>query len=284
MSRLTLRLRHGSGEQFHARADRGRLAPDDAATPDELLTRAGISRNAPYAPTPDNRPQVLAGSRLALTADNRSQMSFGERAAMEGVLAQLRPGVALEVGTAEGGSLRRIARYSGHVHSIDLDHTPCGEDVPDNVTLHTGDSHQLLPGVLRELAAAAAGLDLALVDGDHSFEGVQRDLRAIVDSPCAANCVILVHDTMNPEVRAGIEAVGVESLAEVIYVELDFVCGYVYRRGAAQGSAWGGLGLIITGPERSAAYRDSPRQTLYHEPYAALQRLRTEPATTETSA
>ena len=39
-------------------------------------------------------------------------MSFGERAALEGVVAQVRPRLAVEIGTAAGGSLARIARYS----------------------------------------------------------------------------------------------------------------------------------------------------------------------------
>ena len=47
-------------------------------------------------------------------------MSFGERAALEGVLAQLRPRLALEIGSAEGGSLARIAAYACEVHSVDV--------------------------------------------------------------------------------------------------------------------------------------------------------------------
>lgn len=61
-----------------------------------------------------------------------------------------------------------------------------------------------------------------------------------------------------------------------MYYELDFVPGYVYREGAARNSAWGGLGLILTDRERRGEYAASPRQTLYHEPFGALQRLRAE--------
>jgi hypothetical protein len=77
-----------------------------------------FERNAPYSPTPDNRPAALDRGSLPLTREGDSQISFGERAALEGVLAQIRPRVAIEIGTAEGGSLRRIARYSRLVHSI----------------------------------------------------------------------------------------------------------------------------------------------------------------------
>jgi hypothetical protein len=91
---------------------------------------------------------------------------------------------------------------------------------------------------------------------------------------CTARSVILVHDTMNAEVRAGVESVSLDGYTGVVYYELDFVPGYVYRTGAARNSAWGGLGLILTDLERCDEYALSPRQTLYHEPFAVLQNLR----------
>ena len=48
------------------------------------------------------------------------QMSLGERAVLEGLVAQLSPDLSIEVGTAEGGSLARIAAHSAEVHAIDL--------------------------------------------------------------------------------------------------------------------------------------------------------------------
>ncbi len=69
-----------------------------------------FERNAPYAHTPDNRPVPLDRGLLALTREAGWQMSFGERAAFEGLLAQVKPRVAIEIGTAEGGSLKRLAR------------------------------------------------------------------------------------------------------------------------------------------------------------------------------
>lgn len=98
----------------------------------------------------------------------------------------------------------------------------------------------MLPDLLAQLTAVGRLLDFVLVDGDHSFEGVQGDLRMVLGAPCAERTVILVHDTMNPEVRMGLDAGHFDIRPEVVYFELDFVCGYVYRRGAAQGSSWGG--------------------------------------------
>jgi hypothetical protein len=91
-----------------------------------------------------------------------------------------------------------------------------------------------------------------------------------------ARTVILVHDSMNAEVRAGVESVGPEGYDKVVYYELDFVPGYVYREGAARHTAWGGLALVLTDGQRSRSYARSVRQTLYLEPFGPLQRARAE--------
>jgi hypothetical protein len=244
-----------------------RLAPGDSSA---------FERNAPYAPTPDNRPAPLDCSPLPLTLESASQMSFGERAALEGVLAQLRPRLALEIGTAAGGSLARIASYSGEVHSIDLNREELAVEIPQNVELHTGPSELVLPVLLQGFHTSGRTLDFALVDGDHSFDGVRADLRSLLGSPCTRRSVILVHDSSNAEVRAGLESSGVEDYENVVYFEPDFVPGYVYRVGAARHGAWGGLALIVCDTERSASYSRSPRQWRYVEPYEAIQRLRAE--------
>jgi hypothetical protein len=230
--------------------------------------------NAPYAPTPDNRPAPLEHSLLVFTRESHSQMSFGERAALEGVLAQLRPQLAIEIGTAEGGSLARIAAYSAEVHSIDLTHEEVAVELPDHVTLHTGPSEQLLPGLLEEFAEAGRLVDFALVDGDHSFEGVANDLRMLLQSPTTPRSVIVVHDSMNEEVRAGIESIELDAYEKIVYHEFDFVPGYVYREGIARHSVWGGIALILCDAQRSSAYAPSTRQWRYYEPYTAIHGMR----------
>src|SRR5438067_2063584 len=99
---------------------------------------------------------------LALVEDRVWQMSPGERAAVEGILGELRPALAIEIGTAEGAGLRRIAAHAGEVHSFDLEQPSL--EPPANAVLHTGDSHHLLPAFLAELAAAGRNVDFALVD------------------------------------------------------------------------------------------------------------------------
>lgn len=234
-----------------------------------------FERNAPYAPTTDNRPAALDRGPLALTRDAGWQMSFGERAALEGILAQVRPRVALEVGTAEGASLARIAAYSAEVHSIDLTHEPVTRELPPHVLCHTGASADLLPPLLASFAEAGKPLDFALLDGDHSYEGIRADLTALLDSPVTARSVMLVHDTMNAEVRAGLESLALEDYEKLVYHEPEFLPGYMFRDGACRGAIWGGLGLLITDTDRSQAYPlGSSRQSRYFELCGPLQRMK----------
>jgi hypothetical protein len=72
---------------------------------------------------------------------------------------------------------------------------------------------------------------------------------------------------MNPTVRTGIEAAALGAREKVVYVELDFVPGYEFRGGHFDREVWGGLGLVVTGPERAEAYRVSPSQWRYEEAY-----------------
>lgn len=214
----------------------------------------------------DNRPAPLAAAPIPLLADELCQMSFGERAALEGILGQLKPRVSIEIGTYEGGSLRRVAAHSTHVHALDLE-----DMVPDrtpfpNVSFHIGDSKAVLPQLLRQLDAEGRSVDFVLIDGDHSAEGVRQDLVNVLDAPAAARAVILLHDTRNQLTRAGIEAAALADHPRVVYFDLDLVPGYTFRGGHFDGESWGGLGLVITGDRRSEGYLDRPRQARYADP------------------
>jgi hypothetical protein len=181
---------------------------------------------------------------------NPWQMSFGERAAIEGVLAQLRPRLAIEIGTAEGGSLGRIAAHSHRVISFDLVEPEPEVRSLANVELRTGDSHALLPQELERLAAAGERVDFVLVDGDHSADGARRDVEDLLASEALANTVILAHDSLNQEVRRGLEAVPYAEIEKVAFLDLDFVGGYVPAEPPMLGECWGGLALIVVDESR----------------------------------
>lgn len=172
-------------------------------------------------------------------------MSFGERTVIEGVVAQLQPRLALEIGTAEGGSLERIAAYSERVISFDLVEPDRAVRSRPNVELRTGDSHVLLPRELERIAKAGEKVDFALVDGDHSADGARRDVEDLLASEALKSSVILAHDSLNQEVRRGLEKVPYGEIEKVAFVDLDFIGGYVPAEQPMRGECWGGLALIV---------------------------------------
>lgn len=183
-----------------------------------------------------------------LLSDPDWQMQLGERAALEGMLATLKPELSIEVGTAQGGSLRRIAANSREVHSFDLDVSAARTLAEGNVHLHEGDSRETLPRELARLAEKGRNVDFALVDGDHSVEGARADVTALLGSPAVGRTVVLLHDTMNPEVREGIGRACRESPVPVS-IDLDFVPGFLALQPPFEGELWGGLGLLLVGAE-----------------------------------
>lgn len=194
------------------------------------------------------------------------QMSLGERAAVEGVLAQSKPNLAIEIGTADGAGLQRIAAHAAEVHSFDL--TEPSLPVPGNVTLHTGDSHELLPAFLAELAQAGRGVDFALVDGDHSPEGVRRDLEDLLDSSALTRGVILIHDTANERVRRGVESVRFSAWPKVTHVDLDWVPGRLFAEPGLRNELWYGLGLVQV--DAAALVYGNPAYEQRYRPWGPL--------------
>lgn len=188
-------------------------------------------------------------TQLPMLADSPWQMTIGERAGLEGVLAQLRPTLAIEIGTAEGGSLTRVAAHSDEVHSFDLVDPQLPVAGLDHVHLHIGDSHELLPMFLAELAVERRNVDFVLVDGDHSAEGVRRDIVNLLDSDAIGETVIVLHDTINEEVRAGMDAVDYRSYDKVRLYEPDAIPGTMSLHPSYLGQMWGGLGLIVCGSQ-----------------------------------
>jgi hypothetical protein len=201
-------------------------------------------------------------------------MSYGERATVEGIVAHLQPRLSIEIGRATGGSLDRIAHYSDEVHSIDL--LPPTEEATrfENVHHHTGDSHELLPELLGRFVEQGRNVDFVLVDGDHSAEGVRRDIDDLLSSRAVADTVILAHDTMNEVVRSGVKSVRYGAYPKVAHVDFDFVPGYLFANGEIRHELWGGLGLIIVDAARPAYGSEGIVMDRHRDPHAALRAAR----------
>ena len=179
-------------------------------------------------------------------------MSPAEQAAIVFILDQLRPKIAIEIGTLFGGSLQVLSKYSDQVYSIDID-----PEVPKvignlfaNVRYLTGNSDYLLPPLIDDLQQNGAELAFALVDGDHSANGVRKDINHLLRFRPTVPFYILMHDSFNPECRAGMRAADWENNPYVQAVELDFVPGVVNPAPAFRNQLWGGLALAILTPEK----------------------------------
>ena len=166
-------------------------------------------------------------------------MSYGERAVLEGFLTQIRPALAIEIGVAEGGSLRRVASYAEEVHAFDLVAAPEAVAGLSNVRFHVGNSHELLPQALATFEENGRTVDFVFVDGDHSAPGVRRDVEDLLASTSVADTLILLHDTMNEEVRTGLEQVSFSSYPKVAHVDLDCVPGHLFVEPGLQNELWG---------------------------------------------
>ena len=208
--------------------------------------------------------------------DSAWQMSFGERFAFVGLLGVLRPALALETGTADGGSLRRIAEHAGEVHCFDID--PGIEDVVasvPNARAHVGDSADTLPAVLGAFEREGRHVDFALVDGDHTAAGVRRDALALLDSSACVSTTIVFHDAANDEVRAGLDGLDLPNHPKVAFCALDFVPGYVVAEGELAGEVWNGLGLVVLSAYApTPAVTQQPLRVPVPEAYGAWRRAR----------
>ena len=109
-------------------------------------------------------------------------MSPSEQVALIFLLEYLRPKVAIEIGTRYGGSLQVISHFSDSVYALDID-----PKVPirlkgkfTNVEYVIGPSTQTLPPLLEKLQRDHADLAFVLVDGDHSSEGIRKDIDNIL--------------------------------------------------------------------------------------------------------
>lgn len=195
---------------------------------------------------------------LPMIGSSPWQMTYGERIAFEGILAQLRPELAIEIGTAEGGSLSRIAAYASEVHSFDLVEPQLPVTELPHVHVHTGDNHVLLPAFLQELADAGRNVDFVMVDGDHSADGVERDILDLLESPAVTNTIILLHDTINEEVRRGIDRIDYASFAKVRAYDIDAVPGTMSIHPLHRGHLWGGIGVIVCSDRDVLPHIESP--------------------------
>ena len=132
------------------------------------------------------------------------QMTVSERCAMLALLEALRPACAIEIGTAQGGSLAVLSHFAGRVYSIDPN-ASCREQLSGrfpNVEFLTGYSQDLLPGLIDSLQSHVQPLEFVLIDGDHRREAVSHDIEMVLRYQPRRPLTIVMHDSFHPECRA----------------------------------------------------------------------------------
>jgi hypothetical protein len=180
-------------------------------------------------------------------------MTYQERVALIQLLEFVRPPVALEIGTYLGGSLQVIATRAQKVYALDVNPQVCEwlDGRFTSVTFRTGDSKLLLPALLREIEDRREELGFVLIDGDHTREGVRQDINSVLRYTPRRPLYVVLHDSFNPECRAGMLAADWQECPYAHYVHLDFVGGKFAP--SPQGlEMWGGLGLAVLLPEKRA--------------------------------
>lgn len=180
---------------------------------------------------------------MAIFKDPEWQMNLGERAALDGLLAELRPSLSCAIGGTESVSVSRLAMHCGEVHVFDR--VGIAQSLPDGVIRHEGDFQVACEAALSQFAAARRNLDFVLIEGLHSSTVVRENVERLLESPAVLNTYILVRDATNETVRNGLELVRYGAWSKVAFVDHDFVPGYMFRDESIQNEMWGGLSLIV---------------------------------------
>jgi len=206
---------------------------------------------------PEKAGQGLAMAPLLHKVLGRADLSYwmmspAEQVSLIYLLENLKPRVAIEIGTRFGGSLQVLSQYCEKVYSLDID-----PEVPNrlagkyhNVEYIIGSSVQSLPTLLTKLEKDKAEVSFVLVDGDHSSTGVKQDIDNILQYTPVVPLYIVMHDSFNPECRKGLRLAKWLDSPYVHVVELDFVPGTVNPSPKFRGQLWGGLSLAVLLPHK----------------------------------
>ena len=194
--------------------------------------------------------------RLKLDPALDWQMSPEDKACLIDTLSDLRPEVAIEIGTFRGGSLQVVQAFARDTYSIDISEEPksrLSAKFP-NVHFLVGPSTRILPELLEKLSLENRTPGFILVDGDHSKEGVQTDLHTILSYPYRNPVTVFAHDCFNPQCRAGIVGLDYSRYSAVKSVEIDHVLGKTVRIDGLQ-ELWGGFARILVDPNSTKHYQ-----------------------------
>lgn len=178
------------------------------------------------------------------------QMSRAEKYCLIHLLENLNPEYSIEIGTYKGGSLQVLSEYSKYVYSIDIDSEPKNklEKIFKNVIFKVGKSYDIINNVMKEIESKKGKLNFILVDGDHSKNGVRKDLECILSHNFKHPLTIILHDSFNPQCRSGMKSIDYKNYNSIEHIDLDYIHG-CYSPNKNHKEMWGGFAIIKINPK-----------------------------------
>ena len=154
-------------------------------------------------------PQGFVPNRFGVVHGAPVWMTMSERVLLYGLIAGLRPRRCLEIGTFKGGSALIITAAlddlgDGRLACVDPEPKVLPEHwatIAHRATLFAATSPAILPEASRTVGGK---FDFALIDGDHSTEGVMRDIEGTLPL-LEDHAYLLFHDAHNAETAEGID-------------------------------------------------------------------------------
>ena len=214
-----------------------------------------MDNHTPLSPQNASRetsPAAFCGDLFHIDPNIEWQMDTAEQMTLLAFAQRLRPQCVIEIGSRFGGSMQVFSRYAQRVISCDIDPT-CQERFGyryQNAEFVTGPSQETLPPLLARLEQEQVQVSMLLIDGEHSADGVQGDIHALMNYRPACNLYVLMHDCFNPAARRGIRTARWSDSPYVHAVEVDFVPGVLHHKSEFYRQLWGGFALAVLSPAR----------------------------------
>ncbi len=197
-----------------------RLGKGEAVEPPAPPPPAPRRVSPPYEKISDWPEINLAGMDILNTAP--AALTPAERLTLYTLAFSLRPARYMEIGTLHGGSALIInaamdaTGTDGRIFCVD----PAPQIAPENraildtrATVFEGLSPEILPQVKE---AAGGGFELVFIDGDHTYQGVLTDARAVLSVLAEPRAYLVFHDAFFPEIQRALDDFAAENEARVI--------------------------------------------------------------------
>jgi hypothetical protein len=172
----------------------------------------------------------------------------------------------------------RSALISRLVYSLDID-PACPERLAGmfpNVVFITGPSQETLPPLLQRLRENDVNVEFILINGDHSWRGVKRDIESLLRFRPTRSLYVIFHDSFMPKCRRGMVEADWDASPYVHFVELDFVSGrFETNREMTCGFALAILlpvkrsGELVIHKERESIYQAVLRHSVHRTKYSS---------------